>query len=192
MANVRNGWKAVIDGMGINAMIAAMRDEAIVEVGADERGRLLVRPAGTAFDMIFRTASGVDWDEHRQALVSPVPRDWTLERWFAQVLAAVAGEYGVVLKISPQTTWTAIPPEIQRNIEAISNSDWVTPLLSEWKQNDARYWRDYQLKEALSQADQLWAKERYAEYVCILAPHRDELSPAQQKRLTIAEQRAHS
>ena len=167
-----------------------MRDEAIIEVGVDTRGRLFVRPADTAFNKIFRAAMGVDWDDQMEVLVSPEPREWSLARWFEQILAAAADEYGVALKITPLTKWSSVAPELQRDIDVFSNSDWLSQLLSHRTQNDARYWREHQLKEALSQAEQLWAEEQYADYVRILAPHRNDLSLAQQKRLTIAEHRA--
>ena len=68
------------------------------------------------------------------------------------------------------------------------------PVTREWEAAIERereeYWRKFQLEQALSQAARLWDSGCYREYVAELSPYREQLSPAQLKRLTIAEKRA--
>ena len=75
-------------------------------------------------------------------------------------------------------------------MENFSESDWPSQLLARQKEGNALYWEDFQIKQALSQASSLWADGRYGDYVRLLAPYRDRLSPAEMKRLTIAERRS--
>lgn len=167
-----------------------MRDEPVTEVGIDARGRLFVRPAETAFEQIYRAAMGVGWDQEAKALVSPEPREWGHARWFEQTLAAAADEYGVALTVQPTTRWTGISPDVQREMERFAHSDWLQTFAARRAENDAGNWHRHQLEQALSEAAPHWASKRYAEYARILAPIRDLLSPAQRKRLSIAESRA--
>ena len=68
------------------------------------------------------------------------------------------------------------------------------PVTREWEEeverHRAEYWRKFQLEEALSSAAQLWDAGCYGEYLSELSPYRDQLSPAQLKRLDLARKRA--
>jgi hypothetical protein len=68
------------------------------------------------------------------------------------------------------------------------------PVTREWEmeieRERAEYWRKFQLEQALSHAARLWDAGCYLDYVAELAPFRGQLSPAQLKRLAIAEKRA--
>ena len=68
------------------------------------------------------------------------------------------------------------------------------PVTREWEQEierqRAEYWREFQFEQALSHADRLWGARCYSEYVRELSPYRERLSPAQLKRLEIAQKRA--
>jgi hypothetical protein len=171
-------------------MFICVKNESISEVGVDAGGRLFVRPIETRFDQIFRTAMGVDWDEQKQALIVREPGDWTLRRWFEQILSAAADEYGVELLLTPSTEWIAVPPKAQQDMRKASDSDRLTRLLKGRKEADERYWQDFQLKQALADADRFWSDGKYADYVRVLASHRGLLSRAQLKRLSIAEKRS--
>jgi hypothetical protein len=68
------------------------------------------------------------------------------------------------------------------------------PVTNEWlaemERQRAEGWRTFYRKQALSIAEGLWEGSRYAEYVQALAPHIEELTPAQLKRLDLARNRA--
>lgn len=95
-----------------------MQYEAITEVGIDSMDRLYVCPAITSFDHRYRAGMGVHWDSEKRRLFSPKPREWSYVRWFEQIVAAAAGEYGVQLGLTPQTVWSNVPEELR---SAISN-----------------------------------------------------------------------
>jgi len=99
-----------------------MHDEAITEIGIDGEGRLYVRPSNSSFEHIYRTASGVRWDEEAGCLFAPVPRDWTQRRWLDRIVADVADEYRVRLRITAITRWTGITPEAELELRAATQS----------------------------------------------------------------------
>lgn len=167
-----------------------VKREAILEVGVGADERLFVRPVETDFAQIFRTASGVTWNEEKRALVGSEPREWRLSRWFEQILSVAGDEYGIALWLTPATQWSAVDNKSRREMENFSESDWSSQLLARQKEASALYWEDIRTKQALAEAGPLWADGRYADYARLLAPLRDRLSPAQLKRLTIAEQRS--
>jgi hypothetical protein len=166
-----------------------MREESIAEVRIDELDRLFVRPAETAFHQIHRAAMGIEWDEEAQALVSPASREWAHLRRFEQILAAAADEHGAALTLRPTTRWTGVAPDVRRDRETFAQSEWLQEFAAERAKNDTVSWHRYQLEQALSQAAPYWKNGQFAEYAQALAPIRDLLSPAQLKRLSIAESR---
>lgn len=94
--------------------------EGIEEVGIDLQGKIYVRPARTSFTHIYRAAMEVHWEGSRRQLQSPVPRAWTHEQWFSQILAAAADEYGIQLKLTPDTIWWNVPDELRAHLQATS------------------------------------------------------------------------
>lgn len=94
------------------ALRESMKADSIAAIHIDDEGRLLVVPSATAFPLIYREAMEVHWDETRQALYSPKPRDWSYGRWFQQVCNA-AKEQGVALQIDDATAWVNVPAEVR-------------------------------------------------------------------------------
>lgn len=94
-----------------------MRDEAVAEVGIDAEKRVFVRPESGEFEHVYRAAMEVYWDRSLRRLFNPSPRDWTPSQWFQQIVAAVADEYGVTLRITSQTIWTDMPSSFRAAIE---------------------------------------------------------------------------
>lgn len=95
-----------------------MPEEAIAEVGIDKNGKLFVKPSQTSFDFIYRAGKEIGWDGTKRRLFSPTPNQRTYHQWFNQVLAAVVGEYGLVLRINSDTVWTNMPYDLKTEIEA--------------------------------------------------------------------------
>ena len=91
----------------------------ITEIGMDGERRVFVRPASGDFEQVYRAAMEVYWDRSSRRLTHPrAPRDWTPVQWFHQIVDAVAGEYGVHLRLTDGTTWVGIPSEMRSEIEA--------------------------------------------------------------------------
>ena len=100
-----------------------MREGTIDEVGLDADQRVFVRPSSGDFEYVYRAAMEVYWDRSSRRLSHPqAPRGWTPVRWFQQIVAAVADEYGVQLSLTKQTTWTAVPEDTRLAIEAAGQS----------------------------------------------------------------------
>jgi hypothetical protein len=96
-----------------------LKTETIVEVGMDDERRVFVRPAVGDFEQVYRAAMEVYWDRSTSRLSHPrPPKDWTPAQWFQQIVAAVADEYGVHLKLTNGTIWVGVPPEVRAEIEA--------------------------------------------------------------------------
>lgn len=101
-----------------------LREGTIDEVGFDPEQRVFVRPTSGDFEHVYRAAMEVYWDRLSRRLSHPrAPRGWTPVQWFQQIVAAVADEYGVQLKLTNQTTWTAVPEDTRLAIEAAAQSN---------------------------------------------------------------------
>jgi hypothetical protein len=55
----------------------------------------------------------------RVAELTP-PREWPNIRWFQQIIAAVKGDYGCVLAITPETLWHNIDNTLKMSITSSS------------------------------------------------------------------------
>lgn len=95
-----------------------MSEDHIVSVEIDGDGKLCVTPATKEFPLIYRAAMEICWDPGRRCLVSPEPREWTYPMWFRHVIAAAADEYGVRLRLTPETIWTNVSDEVRVEMSA--------------------------------------------------------------------------
>ena len=96
-----------------------MREVAIAETGLDDQKRLFVRPTGGDFEHVYRAAMDVYWDRSARRLsYRRTPLDWTPVRCFQQIKAAVADEYGVLLKLTGQNIWINMSTDLRSLIEA--------------------------------------------------------------------------
>ena len=87
-----------------------MDRDAIARVEIDSDRRLHVVPASQEFPFIYRAGMEVGWDADLRSLHSPKPRDWSYMRWFQQILAAAAEEYGCKLVLTDDTAWVNVDP----------------------------------------------------------------------------------
>lgn len=97
-----------------------MITDQIRDVEIDADGRLRIRPAEQDLAHIWRAAMEVHWDPDTRTLYSPRPREWSYPRWFRQIVAAARDEYGVTLRLSPETQWLNVPLDIRAEIEGPS------------------------------------------------------------------------
>ena len=107
MLNFRQG-PAYRSGVGLTTVLGTMDQDPIARVEIDGNGRLHVSPASRQFPLIYRAGMEVAWDSGRCSLHSPKPRDWSYARWYKQILAAAAQEYGCELAPTDSTTWLNI------------------------------------------------------------------------------------
>ena len=97
--------------------------DVIKEVGIDADGRLRVRPGSERFPGIYREAMEVGWDATGNFLFSPKPREWSYLDWFRQILEA-ARIHGCELRVSDETLWSDIDPELVVQMRAHAGEMW--------------------------------------------------------------------
>ncbi len=93
-----------------------MTIDSIAEVGIDELDRLYIRPNTAKFPFIYREAVEVHWDDTRQCLYSPKPRDWSYLEWFQHLLDAAALQ-STILRLTPKTLWSNISVELKDEMQ---------------------------------------------------------------------------
>ncbi len=80
---------------------------------------LLVTPVvswNNFFQFIYRTSTGVKWNEKEQCFMSPIPKDWSHFDWYSNIVDSVISEMGVNLIITPKTKWHNISTNLQNKI----------------------------------------------------------------------------
>jgi hypothetical protein len=113
-----SGFGGEVDSVSGSTSIRPVREELISEVTIDGAGRMLLRPADTLFDDLHMAGAwSFRWDQPTQSLAIPQPREWTYRDWFDHVVDIIGSQYGVHLKIGPQTRWTSVPPSVRDEIE---------------------------------------------------------------------------
>jgi hypothetical protein len=99
-----------------------MKTEAISIIWIDDSNRLCIQPDNMTFEMIYRSAMGVQWNTENRHLYSQVLNSGTPIDWFHQILAAVEIEYGYRLCITEKTKWKNIDTPFKMLIETDSMS----------------------------------------------------------------------
>ena len=97
-------------------------DEVFMDADAPN-GRLHVRPAlprGEDYKFIYRAALSVRWHEAQRSLYVVPVKEFTTVDDFAQMFAAVRGEYGDRLAIGPRTRFTNMPAEVELSIRELN------------------------------------------------------------------------
>jgi hypothetical protein len=98
-----------------------MRSCHVAEIQIDQHGRLLVIPVD--FDprrqFIYRTATGVLWEETSNAFVAAAPEKWQHGEFLTHMLHEVQGELGECLRVTDQTRWVNVAPEVERELSSI-------------------------------------------------------------------------
>ena len=93
-----------------------MKISLIKEIQIDTLGRLIVFPQKEKFSFIWRSATGVHWDDKGLFLYSPKPRGWSYFNWYTQIVGAVKSEYGIDLLPTKETIWVEIPDNLKKQI----------------------------------------------------------------------------
>ena len=97
-----------------------MEEIEITKIAVLESGEIRVTPVlnwNDFFQFIYRTATGVTWNETSQSFMSPAPQDWSLFDWYKNIVSSVTSEMGVLLKVTSKTEWHNVPQALQKKIE---------------------------------------------------------------------------
>ena len=82
--------------------------EPISRIWIDESNRLCIQLEKATFELIYRSAMGVEWNNEKHYLYSQIMYSWTTLKWFRQILSAVEVEYAHHLFITEKTEWENI------------------------------------------------------------------------------------
>ena len=94
--------------------------EKIDRVEVLDSGELLVGLAGAgnaAYQHIYRAAAGVSWEPSLRGFKSTPMREWSAARWFAHIVTAVRGEFGLELVLAEVIDWRGVSDLDRRAIE---------------------------------------------------------------------------
>ncbi|MDR3264116.1 MAG: hypothetical protein LBT30_07400 [Clostridiales bacterium] len=82
-----------------------MNENVFIEkISLDKNGILSIAPKNGSFEFIYRSATGVRWNENKRCLFHKLSVDDVSVLWlYKEILSAIKSEYGVILKISPET-----------------------------------------------------------------------------------------
>jgi hypothetical protein len=95
------------------------RDIFVEKVSINENGILYIKPKNYSFDMIYRSAMGIHWDEKICCLYHNSPQKWDSLQWYKHMILAVKSEYDKDLKIYPGTVYDNVDDVLKTAIESI-------------------------------------------------------------------------
>jgi hypothetical protein len=101
-----------------------MRKENILKIIIGDDHRLLVFPENEHFKYIYRTASGVNWNNDEKYLFSQIPKEWDDVKWFNHILCTVLDEYGVLLKVNRKTLFENVDESLKKELKKPKNISW--------------------------------------------------------------------
>ena len=88
----------------------------IIEIGIDDKLGIYIKPETAKFPFIWRSASGVHWDDRKNILCTTNQSGWTHLQWYKQIIGAVLDEYGYQFSLTDKTIWNNIPEDLKRSI----------------------------------------------------------------------------
>jgi hypothetical protein len=102
-----------------------MKTIEITKIEILKSGKLVVTPVenwNNLFQFIYRTATGVDWDEETKSFIAPSSKEWSYFDWYANIVTSVISELGVNLKTTQKTEWQNVPEELKEDIASYGKS----------------------------------------------------------------------
>ena len=96
-----------------------MKNSVFIEkVAINDKGIISVKPHDYCFEMIYRCAKGVYWDNSEKHLyfVSPVKQENEILNAYKQILFSVNDEYGILLRVNEKTIYEGVPERIKKDI----------------------------------------------------------------------------
>lgn len=68
-----------------------------------------------SYQLIYREAAEVSWDNQLKAFKSPAPRKWSHSDWYHHIIK-VTENCDISLVLTDATSWVNIPPETKAEI----------------------------------------------------------------------------
>jgi hypothetical protein len=96
-----------------------MKFDEIIEIGIDDLERFYIKPKKEKFTLIYRTATEVHWDNEKQFLYSPKPKDWTYLDWHKHIVKVVRKECNCELLINEHTIFSNISNQLKIAIKEL-------------------------------------------------------------------------
>ena len=93
-----------------------MKKDRIKEVGINEDKQLYIVPENAKFQMIYRTATEVHWNQEKEFLYSPKPREWNYFQWYKHIIEVIRNEASYNLLLTDDTKWENVPEELKNKI----------------------------------------------------------------------------
>lgn len=79
----------------------------ILKVSVLEDGRIAVFPEAKndLYQLVYREAAGVYWQQASGCFVSTPPGEWTPPEWYKHIVGVVATGLGLQMVLTPETTY---------------------------------------------------------------------------------------
>jgi len=74
-----------------------------------------------SYQLIYREAAEVYWDNDLKAFKSPAPRKWSNSDWYHHIIK-VARNCSISLLLTDKTTWVNVPSQVKVEICANENT----------------------------------------------------------------------
>ena len=88
----------------------------IIEIGIDDKDGIYIKPENAKFPLIYRTASGIHWDDRKNILCTTNQSGWTHLQWYKQIVGVVRDECNYELRLTDKTIWTNVSGDLKQNI----------------------------------------------------------------------------
>jgi hypothetical protein len=90
----------------------------IIKVAELHDGRLAVYPATAEpiYEYIYREAAGVYWSGDLGCFHSTLPKDWSHQQWYEQIVTVVWSGLKIKLDLTPDTQYEGTPGNFKTDI----------------------------------------------------------------------------
>lgn len=94
-----------------------MNSELISKIWIDDNGRLCIQPQSELFELIYRSARGVQWSTDDHYLYPYYLGAWSPIDWYRQIVKVVENDYECKLYVSQTTKWENIDDSFKMAIQ---------------------------------------------------------------------------
>lgn len=111
--------------LGALSAVHRMLQVPITQVEVTATGLFQVKPSlpgSEDFEHIYRDDTDAQWPRHLRVLTPAKVVEFSLAQWFAEIVWAVASEYGILLGLSIKTKRENISEQLRSEMEAFDLS----------------------------------------------------------------------
>lgn len=94
-----------------------MKKDKILYIKINKEGQMHIKPESSEFHMIYRSASGVHWNNDSKTLYTAKPKDWSYFDWYKHIMAIAQGDNYCKLEITAETEWINISNDLKKEIQ---------------------------------------------------------------------------